>query len=87
LALSEFFWLGRQTPWRHFDAEGKFLFLFSSRHLHPHQYRHHAFELVIQALSRTGVRGVQELQELQELQNKKQRIVNAISTAGTLFSS
>ena len=30
----ESFWLGGQTPWGHFSAKGKFLFLFSGRHLH-----------------------------------------------------
>jgi len=50
LALPESFWLGGQTPWRHFGAERKFLFLFSGRHLHPRQYLDYPFELVIQAL-------------------------------------
>jgi hypothetical protein len=52
LAVPKFFWLGRQTPWRHFSAEGEFFFLFSDRHLHPRQYRNYALELVIPALNR-----------------------------------
>ena len=52
LAVPGSFRLGGQTPGRHLSAKGKFLFLFSGRHLHSGQHRSHALELVVPAVRR-----------------------------------